>query len=277
MNFFRQRSVLLTGASGGIGAALSRELVARGASVLGVARRAPPLAALEAALAQAPGRFLPLAADITSARERERIAVAAAGLPGAPVLVHAAAIGGFGLFEQRDDEDARRLFDTNVLAPVALTRRLLPQLEASGRGLVVAIGSTFGSVGFPGFAEYSASKFALRGLVEALAREYRARPVRFLWLSPRATQTDFNSEAVDALNRELGTRVDRPERVAVQLADAIARGRPRMQIGFPERLVVRLNGAFPELVDRALAPAAGHVRRHAPAPASSHPAVETTP
>lgn len=257
----RDIDVVLTGASGGIGAALAEGFCAAGARVLAIGRREAALVALVQRCAA--DRITPLAADITCAADRERIHAAASALLRPRLLVHAAAAGAFGLFADATDAEAAALFDTNVLAPIALTRRLLPLLEAQPAAAVVAIGSTFGSIGYPGFAAYSASKFALRGLFEALSREYADRPLAFQWLAPRATDTGFNPPAVQALNRALGSAVDRPDAVAQQLLQMIRAGQRRRQLGWPERLFVRLNGLLPGLVDRGLRNALPKVRQHA--------------
>lgn len=264
--------VVLTGATGGIGTELGALLQQRHARVLAVARRQD---ALEALARKHPGPGLSLlAADITDAEDRRRITAAASRLGGAGVLVHAAGSGGFGLFATQPPL-AARLFDANALAPIELTRLLLPQLAEQPEAAVVAIGSTFGSLAFPGFADYSASKFALRGWIEAMGREYADSALRFQWLSPRATDTGFNPAPVQALNRRLSTAVDPPRRVAAQLLAAIESGTRRMQVGWPEKLFVRLNGLLPELVDRALRSKLAAIRdADAPAPG---PAVDVAP
>lgn len=245
------QGVILTGASGGIGQALVAELLARGAHVLAVGRDPQRLNRL---LAQHPGRPLStLGADLTQAADRDALCARAQCLRPLPgVLIHAAAISEFGLFEQADAEQLGRIVGTNLIAPMLLTRQLLPQLARRPGAAVVAIGSTFGSIGYPGFAAYSASKFGLRGLIEALAREHADGPVRFQWIAPRATRTAFNSAAADALNRALKVASDAPETVAAWIVRAIEAGRPRQQYGWPEKLFARLNGALPALVDRAL-------------------------
>jgi short-subunit dehydrogenase len=267
MSSLSTKLVVVTGATGGIGAALCRSLLDRGARVLAVARQETALAALRAEAGDRP--LVALAADVTDEADRVRIASEALRLGGASVLVHAAGGGGFGLFASgRTDTSA--LFAVNTLAPIALTRAMLPQLDRRDDAAVVAIGSTFGSLGFPGFADYSASKFALRGWMEAMGREYADRRLRFQWLSPRATDTAFNPAAVQSLNRRLATAVDTPAAVAAQLVEAIEGGRRRLQIGWPEKLFVRINGLLPELVDRALRSKLSAVRE-ADAAASSVP------
>lgn len=269
MTALRGRTVVLTGATGGIGGALCDALVEAGARVLAVGRNAARLQALADA---APlGAVQPVEADLATAEGRARvIAASAARSPAVLVLAHAQPA--FGLFEDASGAELRSLVETNLIAPMLLVHDLLPLLARQPDAAVVAVGSTFGSLAFPGFAAYSATKFGLRGLFEALAREHHDTGVRFQYLSPRATRTGFNSPEVDALNRELKVSQDEPAAVARALVDAIVRGRARLQIGWPERLFTRINGVLPALVDRNLRSQLPIIRRHArPTPQRSHP------
>jgi len=117
---------------------------------------------------------------------------------------------------------------------------------------VVNIGSTFGSIGYPGFSVYCATKFALRGFSEALRRELADTNVGVLYLAPRATRTEMNNAAVEAMNAELQVNMDSPELVAERLVQALDADLREVHLGFPERLFVRLNGILPRLVDKAL-------------------------
>lgn len=256
------RTVILTGATGGIGSALCAELVAAGVRVVAVGRSPSTVGALAGRFAD--GCVVPAIADLATAQGRARLAEIAGKLRPAPsllVLGHAQAA--FGLFEDQADEAIESLVQTNLVGSMLLVRKLIPLLRDQPEAAVVVIGSTFGSLAFPGFAAYSASKFALRGLAEALSREYSDTGLRFQYLSPRATRTRFNSDAVDALNRELKTPVDTPAEVARQLVAAIVRQRPRLQLGWPEKLFARLNGLLPGLVDRSLRAQLPVIRRHA--------------
>ncbi len=262
MNPISGQGVILTGASGGIGQALVAALLTRGAHVLAVGRDP---ARLERLLAQHPGGMLStLSVDLNQAGDRDALCARAQCLRPLPgILIHAAAIGDFGLFEQADADRLRCIIDTNLVAPLLLTRQLLPQLARRPGAAVVAIGSTFGNIGYPGFAAYSASKFGLRGLLEALAGEHADGPVRFQWIAPRATRTAFNSAAADALNCALKVASDAPETVAAWIVRAIEAGRPRQQYGWPEKLFARINGVLPALVDSALGQQLPTIRRFA--------------
>lgn len=278
MNGVAGRGVLLTGASGGIGQCLALRLAEAGATVYAVGRRADALHALAARTR--PGAIRPVVADLATADgiDAVRRAVAAAPIP-VSLLILGAADSRFGLFEHSSVVDVQAQVATNLVAPMLLVRALLPCLMRLPEAGVVGIGSTFGSLGYPGFAAYSASKFGLRGFLEALAREHADTPLRVQYLSPRATRTALNSVAVDAMNAELGVAVDDADQVAAALLEAIEAGTRRRQLGWPERLFARLNGLLPELVDRALAKQLPTVRRfaRAAAPVVSDTALESHP
>lgn len=264
----RGKTVVLTGATGGIGSALALELCAEGAHVIAIGRRPAALETLRQRAAGRPGRLQPLVADINCARDRARIAEVASA-PDA--LVHAAALGSFGLFVDSDAAEREALFQTNVLAPMALTQALLPALLKRPEARVLAVGSTFGSLAHPGFVAYSASKFALRGFIEALGREHADSSLVAQWIAPRATDTAFNPPNVVALNKALETHVDAVEDVAAQIVQALRAGTRRRQLGWPEKLFAWLNGAFPALVDRGLRAALPVVRAHATVDQQSSP------
>ncbi|WP_367382108.1 SDR family oxidoreductase [Stenotrophomonas cyclobalanopsidis] len=260
----RGRTVILTGASGGIGRLLCAGLVGEGATVLAVGRDGPRLQALASTLPQ--GKVLTVAADIGTAEGRSTLLARAEALPTAPsMLVVGHASAAFGLFAGQSAQSLEQLMQANLVGSMLLIHALLPLLERQPKASVAVLGSTFGSLAFPGFAAYSASKFGLRGLVEALGREYAGSTITFQYLSPRATRTDFNSAAVDAMNAELGVTHDPAEHVAAALLAALRSGNPRLQLGWPERLFARLNGLLPELVDRSLRRQLPIVRRHASA------------
>ena len=263
------KTVVVTGASGGIGEPLCAALIAAGARVLAVGRDEAKLRRLAG---QHPaGSVSPVVADLATPEGRARVADAArAARPTPSLLVLAHAQAAFGLFEDQSPDQMAQLMQTNLVAPMLLMHAMLPVLLAHPSASVAVVGSTFGSLAFPGFAAYSASKFGLRGMTEALAREYADTPLRFQYLSPRATRTPFNTATADALNADLKVASDAPVEVARQLVAAIVRGTPRLQIGWPEKLFARLNGLVPGLVDRNLRASLPIVRRHARPPRPSH-------
>ena len=264
------KTVILTGASGGIGAPLCRALVAAGASVLAVSRGQHRLDQLQRDLPL--GRVHGVLADLATTAGRDHLVDAARALRPAPsVLVIAHAQSAFGLFDEQDPFALEAMLQTNLVGSTLLIHGLLPILRAQVQASVVVIGSTFGSLGYPGFAAYSASKFGLRGLMEALSREYADTSLRFQYLAPRATRTAFNTPAVDALNAELKVASDPPQEVAEKLVRSIIRGETRRQLGWPEKLFVRINGILPSLVDSSLRGQLSIIRRHAQRQGRSSP------
>lgn len=241
--------VVLTGATGGMGYAMVAALCQAGARVLLVGRQANALRALEADFGS---RVTSVQADLRLPDDRAKVVMAARKLPGFNLLVNAAGINHFGLFESMDDAAIAELIDINLTANLQLTRALLPLLKAAPQACVVNIGSTFGSIGYAGFSTYCASKFALRGFSQALRRELADTRVGVLYLAPRATNTEMNSTQVNAMNRALRVATDSPEQVAVQLVWALERDLREVHLGWPERLFVRLNGLLPSLLDKAL-------------------------
>lgn len=242
-------SILLTGASGGIGQQLAEHLCAGGARVLLVGRQAERL---EALVARCQGRAESVCADITESAGREAVLQAARRFGGINLLINAAGVNHFSLLEQHDEEALAALVQLNVTATLQLTHRLLPMLRQQSQAMVVNIGSTFGSIGYPGFAAYCASKFALRGFSEALRRELADTRVKVMYVAPRATRTSMNEQSVVAMNDELKVAMDDPALVADAVIGAIVREREELYLGWPEKLFVRLNSLLPRVVDQAL-------------------------
>jgi short-subunit dehydrogenase len=252
------KTLVLTGATGGIGSAMAHRLAGDGARLILVSRSVDKLEALAAVLPG--GEHAVVAADIGTAEGRADVVVACNGVLDG--VINNAGVNWFGLVDSLSDDQLHQIMAINTVAPIALTRDLLP-LIAQREGFVVNVGSGFGSIGFPGYSAYSASKFALRGFTEALRRELADSAVRILYLAPRATQTAMNPPEVVALNEELGNPVDSPEAVAEELMALLNRGKGNRLIGRPERFFARLNALFPSLVDNALARQFPTIKRRA--------------
>ncbi|WP_372613056.1 SDR family oxidoreductase [Halomonas sp.] len=259
--------ILLTGASGGIGQSLVDEFAAAGAQLLVTGRRGE---ALEALVARHPGQVTAMTADLTRPEDRRALVMAAAAAD-CNMLVNAAGVNWVGLFESFTDDELEQLITLNLTATLQLTRALMPMLLAARHGWVVNLGSTFGTIGYPGQVGYCATKFALRGFSQALRRELADTRVRVLHVSPRATRTAMNAPEVEAMNQALGNAMDSPARVASAVRRAIEHGREETQLGGPERLFTRLNSLLPSLVDQALARQLPVIRRFVAKPGDAVP------
>ncbi|MGH8386590.1 MAG: SDR family oxidoreductase [Pseudomonas sp.] len=259
--------VVLTGASGGIGQAIATALCASGAHVLAVARHRDPLKPL---LERYPQNLSWVSADLTLSADRRQVLAAAESVGGINLLINAAGVNHFAMLEQLHDDDIHAMLAVNIDAPICLTRLLLPLLKQAKSAMVVNVGSTYGSIGYPGYASYCATKFALRGFSEALRRELADTRVGVLYVAPRATRTSMNSPAAQALNDALKSGVDDPQTVALAVVHAIAGDRRDLYLGWPERFFVRLNSLLPNLVDRGLRKQLPLVRRLSQKPDSEN-------
>ncbi|WP_437756280.1 SDR family NAD(P)-dependent oxidoreductase [Sorangium sp. So ce1389] len=184
---FTGKTVLVTGASMGIGEAFARELSRRGATLVLVARGEAKLTALAAEL----GNAHVIAADLAAPGAAQRLfdAVAARGLE-VDVLVNNAGFGVYGAFGDISLATQREQIDLNVGALVELTHLFLPVLERR-QGGVIQVASTAAFPPIPYFAVYAATKAFVLSFSEALWAEYRPRGVRVLALCPGATETPF--------------------------------------------------------------------------------------
>jgi len=251
-----QMTVVLTGACGGIGQLLARQLAAAGASLFLCGGDEAALKALQVELrakARAGQTIDARALNLTSDTELDEWLTSIEQSPRAVnVLVNNAGICKFEMFDKLSDRDIELMMTLNSIVPMKLTRRLLPQLKQQPAARVVNIASTFGAIGFPGYSVYSASKYAIRGFSQALERELSDTRVRIGCILPRATRTAINSDRVVEMNRRLNVAMDPPEQVAAAVLKFICSDRAELALGWPEKLLVRLNSVFPSLVGNAI-------------------------
>ena len=180
-----RRLAAITGASSGIGAATARALAAAGYDLVLGARRLDRLRAVADPLG---ARALPL--DVTDLASVEAFAAA---IPRLDVLVaNAGKALGTDRIEAAREELWETMFRTNVLGVLRTVRALLPQLQASGDGLIVIVGSIAGFETYRGGAGYTASKHALRAFTRTLRLELLGKPVRVTELSPGLVETEFS-------------------------------------------------------------------------------------
>jgi NAD(P)-dependent dehydrogenase (short-subunit alcohol dehydrogenase family) len=184
------RHWLITGVSSGLGLALAQEALGRGDLVVGTLRAESDVEEFES---RAPGRALGVLLDVTAGRPVVDAAVAqAVTLAGhLDIVVNNAGYGLVGAVEEVSDEEARRQMDTNFFGPLHVIQAVLPHLRSRGSGWFVSVSSVAGVIGWAGNGLYSASKFALEGLSEALRREVSGFGIRLLIVEPGQFRTDW--------------------------------------------------------------------------------------
>ena len=245
----QNKTIVLTGASGGIGQAMAHELANHGARLILVGRNADKLENLAQSLS---GEHLFVAADLSNEDGRNQLFDYCTSNGPVNVLINNAGISAFEMIEDQSDSDITQLIAINLTSPILVTKRLLPLLQSTADGGVVNVGSAFGAIGYPGFSAYCASKFGLRGYCEALRRELFDSGLQVFYLAPRATNTAINSSRVANLNSKLGNAVDEPVIVAKALLKQLQKNKINYYVGWPEKFFARLNGLLPSLVDSSL-------------------------
>lgn len=194
------RSVLVTGGSRGLGAALGRALAREGARVVLVARGAEALERVAAEIRAEGGEAHAIAADVGADEAAEAVAGAAAALVGPlDVLVHnASALGPVPLRLLADTAptDLEAVLQVNLVGPFRLTRAVLGSMLLRGRGLVVHVTSDAGVTAYPRWGAYGVSKAALDHLGRIWAAELEGTGVRFLTVDPGEMRTVMHADAV---------------------------------------------------------------------------------
>jgi short-subunit dehydrogenase len=218
---------VITGASSGIGAALARQLHGAGAYVTLVARRAARLSALADAMGRERCRIV--VCDLADS-PTEWIAEAERFAP-IDVFVNNAGVQAAGPFARVDDAVGRRLLAVDLLAPLALTRAILPPMLARRSGVVVNVSSLVAVVPLAGMARYVAAKAGLAAFSEALRVEVAARGVHVLTVYPGPIDNGSSQETYDVYGRSsLAGKlpIGRADALARAIHRAIVRRRPRL-------------------------------------------------
>ncbi len=216
--------VLVTGGSQGLGAALARELAARRARIVVVARGATALDAVVRDIRRAGGEAHAVVADVGDKDATYAIAGAAAALVGdVDVLVHNASTLGpvpMPILLDTACEDLARVLEVNVVGPFRLSKAVVGGMVLRDRGLVVHVSSDAATSAYPRWGAYGVSKAAHDHLIRVWAAELASTGVRFLSVDPGEMDTRMHVDALPDADRSL---LAKPADVARRLADAISR------------------------------------------------------
>ncbi|HXD55415.1 MAG TPA: SDR family NAD(P)-dependent oxidoreductase [Solirubrobacteraceae bacterium] len=235
-------TVLLTGATGGIGHAIARALSARGAKLILTGRRSDVLDPLASELGARA-----LAVDLAVPAEVERLAAEAGDVD---ILVANAALPASGTLDSFTVDQIDRALDVNLRAPIVLARVLAPAMVGRGRGHLVFISSLSGKAATPGTALYNASKFGMRGFASALRADLRTSGVGVSTIFPGFIRdAGMFAEAEVKLPPGVGTRS--PEDVAKAVVTSIERNRGEVDVApLPLRASTLLANLAPETAGR---------------------------
>ena len=220
-----KKTWFITGASRGFGRIWAEAALKRGDQVTAAARNLADVAGLKKQFGDA---VLPLALDVTNPEQVQQVVQQAyAHFGRLDILVNNAGSSLFAATEEASDEQIRDLFDTNYLGMVRVLRAALPLLRKQGSGHILGVSSGLGIAAMPLIGFYSATKWAVEALHEALAQEVRAFGIRVTLVEPGAYATDFgkSSKIADAL----GPYADFRQQFLTRLAN-VERGDPEATV-----------------------------------------------
>ena len=215
---------LITGGNSGFGQAITEAAVAAGDIVVATARRP---ATLDYLVAAHPDQVEALPLDVTDLAAIEATVRDITDRHGRiDVLVNNAGRSHVGATEETTDAELRSLFDVHVFGPAALIRAVLPHMRARRSGAIVQMSSMGGQMSFAGFAAYSATKFALEGMSEALADEARLLGIKVLIVEPGAFRTALFSNVTASAQIADYTAIVGPTRHMIETGNGSQPGDP---------------------------------------------------
>jgi uncharacterized protein len=237
------RTILITGATGGLGHALAKAFAARGARLVLTGRRPEVLEELAASVPDAAIAV----ADLTDAASVRALAEAH---PDVDVVVANAAVPGSGQLESFSEEQIDRVLDVNLRAPIVLSRLYVPSMRERGSGHFVFMSSLSGRAPVSGGSLYAATKFGLRGFGSSLRADLRGTGVGVSIVSPGFVH-DAGMFAEAGVELPYGFRTVSPERVADATVSAIERDRGEVTVAPLElRLGTALAAVAPDLASK---------------------------
>ena len=250
---FVGKRALVTGASRGIGRAIAATLASEGAKVALTARSA---ALLEEAVRAIGSGAIAIPADLTKSEDRQSLVQSTVEqLGGLDLLVNVAGVGAWGHFATSTEDINRSVMEVNFFAPVELMRLAVPYLTQGAEPVICNLTSMCGRVGMPAWPEYSASKFALVGMTEALRGEMARYDIDVVTIVPGLTKSELNthllrSEGKADIPYDKGMSV---EYVARQTVNAIRHRKREIVLGREARTILLLKRFAPWLLNRLVA------------------------
>lgn len=268
-----ERTVVVTGATSGIGRATVAQLAGRGATVVAIGRRDQALRELGEELADAPGEVRRHAVDVTdltALRAVARDTVAETGRLDA--WVNNAAVNLYGPFDAAPPEDTRRVIEVNLLGYVHGMLASLPHLREQGYGVIVNVSSVLGRVPSPWQSTYTATKHAIHGLTASVRQELTDTDIAVAEVLPGPVDTPLFEQAGNHMGRDVvpPDPMADPQRIARAVVASIERPRRTRIVGLQNALVVaaqRLSPTLTELVAQRVI--TDQHFGHAPTPATS--------
>lgn len=246
---------IVTGASSGIGEATAREFARAGATTVLAARRIARLERLADEIHRMGGTALPVQTDLTALSQIKNLVQTTVSTYGRiDILVNIAGWGNYDWFEELTSEDLRNYFEVNVIGMAQLIQQAIPIMKAQRSGYILNMSSYTSEIGTPPLNVYASTKYAVKGLNDALRRELLPWGITVIRIHPSAVSgTEFNKKA----GRKSGSikyrsipigRVSR-EAIARRIVQLVEQPRRALYYSRVYDVPVVLNQIFPEILD----------------------------
>ncbi|MBI1886660.1 MAG: SDR family NAD(P)-dependent oxidoreductase [Chloroflexi bacterium] len=246
------RTVIVTGASGGIGREIVEAFAREGCNVVLASRNKERLDVLAEELADLPGRRLVVLTDVTDPAQVQALARRTQReFRSIDILVNNAGIGVFAPIADGSIENMRRLFEVNLWGALNCIQAVVPQMRKQERGQIINISSVAGKIATPFIGAYSASKFALTAISDALRLELARDGIKVIAVYPGVTASDFRENAIREVELpEVPLVRAVPARVVGERVVQAARWEPpEVFVSVEDVMAVALKNVAPRLVD----------------------------
>jgi short-subunit dehydrogenase len=253
---FKNKVIIITGASSGIGRALVYEFARQGGQVVAAARSFDKLLEMQADLANSGFEILPVKVDVSIEEQcKNLIETTISRYHKIDVLINNAGISMRALFKDVELKVIHELMDVNFWGTVYCSKFAFPYLLAS-KGSLVGVSSIAGYKGLPGRTAYSSSKFAIHGILEVIRTENLKTGLHVLIACPGFTSSNIRNTARAANGSQQGEsprdekKMMSPELVAHKIARAVFKRKKRLTLTAQGKLTVFLNKLFPTQLDK---------------------------
>ncbi len=243
----KDKKVLITGGSAGIGKAIITQLVLHGVRDIAViGRKKKPLETLQAEFSDV--NIVAMQANVAEAEDLDRVVAAISQAWGElDILINSAGVVSAGLVTELSDEDIIGQININLTGLILLTKKTLPLLQKSSEGAIINISSGYGYIAMPFYSVYAATKAAVRQFSDAMRRELYQYPLHVMTVYPSATDTDMMKTA-------LVDKMDTAEDVAIATITGLMQKQMNVVMGGEEKDdQIKVNFLEPEKVDQIAA------------------------
>jgi len=254
----KDKTVLVTGASSGLGSSLAKKAALSGGKVFAATRSVNKLSDIAEEVDrnnEANGVVIPVGTDVSDPESIEALfeSIDKEG-QGIDIVINNAAVGHNSRLQDLNDEELSNIVNTNLLGTIRVTRESIRRMTKKGEGHLVFVSSLAGRLAFPNLSVYSATKFGMEGLTQSVREELKGTGINTTLVRPGIMDTSFFATAgMDELARKMKHKMQSPDQVADEVMKAIANKSGELTIG-PDRRFMPFLKHLPESIARRLLP-----------------------